>query len=157
MKKKICIFFQSTHQVGMKNVVKCYKHFFGYFNALETHSVQLVAVCLLHTPLFTSFYYARNSFFGGKALSYNFLWKVTWHHRLKEFIILAPMHLILNNCIYMIGCSPVLLYVVKNLKKLLKVDCVLRHLSCHRTTMYSNNCPNRHTCYCTITTVGTYW
>jgi hypothetical protein len=22
----------------MKNVVKCYKHFFGYFNALETHS-----------------------------------------------------------------------------------------------------------------------
>ena len=22
----------------MKNIVKCYKHFFGYFNALETHS-----------------------------------------------------------------------------------------------------------------------
>ena len=21
----------------MKNVVKCYKHFFGYFNALKTH------------------------------------------------------------------------------------------------------------------------
>ena len=32
-----CIFFQSTHQVGMKNIVKCYKHFFGYFNALETN------------------------------------------------------------------------------------------------------------------------
>ena len=32
------IFFQSTHQVGMKNVVKCYKDFFGYFNALKTHS-----------------------------------------------------------------------------------------------------------------------
>ena len=38
MKKKIfAFFFQSTHQVGMKNVVKCYKDFFGYFNALKTH------------------------------------------------------------------------------------------------------------------------
>jgi len=36
-KKKKCIFFQSPHQVGMKKVVKCYKHFFGYFNALETN------------------------------------------------------------------------------------------------------------------------
>ena len=37
--KKIffCIFLQSTHQVGIKNVVKCYKDFFGYFNALKTH------------------------------------------------------------------------------------------------------------------------
>ena len=34
-----CIFFQSTHQVGMKNVVECSKHFFGYFNALVTNSV----------------------------------------------------------------------------------------------------------------------
>ena len=32
------IFLQSTHQVDMKNIVKCYKHFFWYFNALETHS-----------------------------------------------------------------------------------------------------------------------
>ena len=39
VKKKICIFFQSTHQVGMKNVVKRYKDFFGYFNALKTHDV----------------------------------------------------------------------------------------------------------------------
>ena len=31
-------FFHSTHQVCMKNVVKCYKDFFGYFNALKTHS-----------------------------------------------------------------------------------------------------------------------
>ena len=30
-------FFQSIHQVGMKNVVKCYKDFFGYFNTLKTH------------------------------------------------------------------------------------------------------------------------
>ena len=43
--KKIffCIFFQSTHQVGMKNVLKCYKDFFGYFNALETHSDSTIA------------------------------------------------------------------------------------------------------------------
>ena len=39
MEKKICVFFQPTHQVGMKNVVGCYKHFFGYFNALETKPV----------------------------------------------------------------------------------------------------------------------
>ena len=30
------IFLQSTHQVDMKHVVKCSKHFFGYFNTLET-------------------------------------------------------------------------------------------------------------------------
>ena len=34
-----CIFSQSNHQVDMKNVVKCYKHFFGYFHALKTHGV----------------------------------------------------------------------------------------------------------------------
>ena len=32
-----CIFLESPHQVDMKNVVKCHKHFFGYFNALKTH------------------------------------------------------------------------------------------------------------------------
>ena len=37
VKKKICIFFQSSHQVGMKNVVECCKEFFGYFDALETN------------------------------------------------------------------------------------------------------------------------
>ena len=37
MKKKFLHFFPSTHQVGMKNVVKCYKDFFGYFIALKTH------------------------------------------------------------------------------------------------------------------------
>ena len=31
------IFLESPHQVDMKNVVKYYKHFFGYFNALKTH------------------------------------------------------------------------------------------------------------------------
>ena len=35
------IFLQSPHQVDMKNIVKCYKHFFGYFNALKTHGVGL--------------------------------------------------------------------------------------------------------------------
>ena len=37
-----CIFLESPHQVDMKNVVKCYKHFFGYFNALKTHSGVMV-------------------------------------------------------------------------------------------------------------------
>ena len=32
------IFLQSPHQEDMKNVEKSSKHFFGYFNALETHS-----------------------------------------------------------------------------------------------------------------------
>ena len=32
------IFLESPHQVDMKNIVKSSKHFFGYFNALETHS-----------------------------------------------------------------------------------------------------------------------
>ena len=32
------IFLESPHQVNMKNVVKTSKHFFGYFNTLETHS-----------------------------------------------------------------------------------------------------------------------
>ena len=30
-----CIFLESPHQVDMKNVVKCYKYFFDYFNALK--------------------------------------------------------------------------------------------------------------------------
>ena len=33
------IFLESPHQVDMKNVIKSSKHFFGYFNTLETHSV----------------------------------------------------------------------------------------------------------------------
>ena len=32
------IFLKSPHQVDMKNVVKSFKHFFGYFKTLETHS-----------------------------------------------------------------------------------------------------------------------
>ena len=30
-------FFESTHQVDMKSVVKSSKHFFRYFNTVETH------------------------------------------------------------------------------------------------------------------------
>ena len=33
----LAYFLESPHQVDMKNVVKCYKHFFCYFNALKTH------------------------------------------------------------------------------------------------------------------------
>ena len=32
------IFLESPHQVDMNNVVKFSKHFFGYFDTLETHS-----------------------------------------------------------------------------------------------------------------------
>ena len=50
VKKAIVIFFflfflhifLSTHQAGMKNVVECYKDFFGYFNAPETNSVRFL-------------------------------------------------------------------------------------------------------------------
>ena len=31
-------FLESPHQVDMKNIVKSSKHFFGYFNTVETHS-----------------------------------------------------------------------------------------------------------------------
>ena len=34
------ISLESPHQVDMKNVAKSSNHFFGYFNTLETHSVQ---------------------------------------------------------------------------------------------------------------------
>ena len=36
-----CIFLESSHQVDMENVVKCYKLFFCYFNALKTNCVIL--------------------------------------------------------------------------------------------------------------------
>ena len=32
------IFLESPHQIDMRNVVKSSKHFFGYFNTLETQS-----------------------------------------------------------------------------------------------------------------------
>ena len=32
------IFLESPHQVDLKNIVKSSKHFFGYFNTLETRS-----------------------------------------------------------------------------------------------------------------------
>ena len=36
------IFLESPHQGDMKNVVKSFKHFYGYFNTLETHSGRLL-------------------------------------------------------------------------------------------------------------------
>ena len=36
------IFLESPHQVDMKKIVRSSKHFFGYFNTLETHSVMYV-------------------------------------------------------------------------------------------------------------------
>jgi hypothetical protein len=40
-KKKIAFFFQSSHQVDMKNVVECQREFFAYFNALETRGAYM--------------------------------------------------------------------------------------------------------------------
>ena len=59
-----CIFLESPHQVDMKNIVKCYKHFFCYLNALKTHCVVFVrdvahswalvdSNCILKVMLFT--------------------------------------------------------------------------------------------------------
>ena len=45
------IFLESPHQVDMKNVVKCQKHFFGYFNALKTHGDFYVTHVLLYGSL----------------------------------------------------------------------------------------------------------
>ena len=36
------IFLESPHQVGMKNVVKCWKDFLYYFTTLETYCVKLL-------------------------------------------------------------------------------------------------------------------
>ena len=41
------IFLESPHELDMKNVVKSSKHFFGYFNTLETHSDACVTQSLL--------------------------------------------------------------------------------------------------------------
>ena len=46
-----CIFLESPHQVDMENVVKWYKHFFGYFNALKTHSAYVRVFMIITTFL----------------------------------------------------------------------------------------------------------
>ena len=48
------IFLESPHQGDMKNVVKSSKHYFGYFNTLETHSdvaYEVPHIMSLHTKL----------------------------------------------------------------------------------------------------------
>ena len=52
LRKKNCIFFQSSHQVDMKNVVECPREFFAYFNALKTYSectISTYTFCKMHT------------------------------------------------------------------------------------------------------------
>ena len=46
------IFLESPHQVDMKNVVKCYKQFFCYCNALKTHSDLLLLFYVILKPVF---------------------------------------------------------------------------------------------------------
>ena len=66
------IFLQSPHQADVKNVIKSYKHFFGYFNSLETRSDK--PACLL-----------------------NYLGK--FFHPAR-FTIFLPMYLFLSVCLY---------------------------------------------------------
>ena len=66
MKKKFCIFFQSLHQVDMKNVVKCHREFIAYFNALETTCGMLQG-----TPCNTRFSY---TFYRGNICSVDEVW-----------------------------------------------------------------------------------
>ena len=57
-----CIFLESPHQVGMKNVVKCYKHFFGYFNALKTHGdkdMKNCQVCHNRKKVYVPFFFQK--------------------------------------------------------------------------------------------------
>ena len=56
------IFLVSPHQVDMKNVVKSSKHFFGYFNTLETHSGVVTNV---------SWFYPKNFIKGNQRAIHN--------------------------------------------------------------------------------------
>ena len=38
LKKQSWFFLQSIQEIDIKNIVGCWKEFFAYFNALETHS-----------------------------------------------------------------------------------------------------------------------
>ena len=49
-KKNFCIFFQSPHQVDMKNVVECPREFIAYFNALETTCGQFTPLSSFSVP-----------------------------------------------------------------------------------------------------------
>ena len=43
-----CVFLESPHQVDMKNVVKCYKHFVCYFHALKTNGALYTSILKIH-------------------------------------------------------------------------------------------------------------
>ena len=61
---------ESPHQVDMKNVAKSSKHFFGYFNTLETHSVMSnIFLVIIVAPKYS---YETNSL-QKKALKYQML------------------------------------------------------------------------------------
>ena len=49
------IFLESPHQGDMKNIVKSFKHFYGYFNTLETHSGRLLLWQKIHTGVIVRF------------------------------------------------------------------------------------------------------
>ena len=49
--KKNLHLFQSPHEVDMKNVVAFWQEVFGYFNALETHTLYLSALDFCNSPV----------------------------------------------------------------------------------------------------------
>ena len=55
-------FLESPHQVDMKNVVKSSKHFFGYFNSLETQIWAFIPAILLGRDKNLLFPYYVNGF-----------------------------------------------------------------------------------------------
>ena len=69
------IFLESPHQVDMKNVVKSSKHFFGYFNTLESHSAHRGAFCQFP---FRCIYYFFISESTGKETGKTHLTAVRW-------------------------------------------------------------------------------
>ena len=47
----------------MKNIIKCWKDFFGYFNALETHSNQIYLATLTQASFLQKNQTLQNVFF----------------------------------------------------------------------------------------------
>ena len=54
----------------MKNVVECYKHFFGYFNALETHDVGIFGHTISTVSPLSIFSINFNHYFNKKLSLY---------------------------------------------------------------------------------------
>ena len=119
-----CIFLESPHQVDMKNVVKCYKHFFCYFNALKTRfDILYTASCMRYIVLChksTLFKYwvhwieirlGNFQVFWGIARSWLYNWcfylrsygcqNVRWSNLLRKFMSVNPCQLCIPKYVHM--------------------------------------------------------